>query len=173
MVDLAPERRQARDGYAYRAEEFQQYYGHHWQRLWADAAGDVPQLAAAAVRQAVRLDASMLVEIRQRETARGPPRSLHNLARDALNQIGQNPTYQDQDLDELFDWVPYVVAHASCDQIIGPGIAHAAARFVHGNRDHNRGGGPRLDFFFHRTDGTVCRVHPGQRPKNDAQLIFQ
>ena len=115
----------------------------------------------------------MVVGIRQQEAARGPPRSLHKMARDALNQINQNPTYESQNLDEVFDWVPYVAAHVHSDEIIGPGITHAMAHFVDGTRDRNRGGAPRLDFFFYRTDQTVCRVHPGRRPKDDAELIFE
>ena len=95
------------------------------------------------------------------------------MARDALNRISQNPTYESQNLDEVFDWVPYVAAHVYSDEIIGPGITHAMAHFDHGTRDRNRGGAPRLDFYFYRTDQTVCRVHPGRRPKDDAELIFE
>ena len=32
-VYIAPERRQAHDGVAYTAEEFQQHYGHHWEQI--------------------------------------------------------------------------------------------------------------------------------------------
>ena len=135
----------------------------------AVVAGNVSQLAA----DAVRLDPSMVIGVRQQEAARGPPRALHKLARDALNQVSQNPTYHEENLDNLFDWIPYVAAHARCDQIIGPGITHAVARFVQGTRDANRGGAPRLDFCFYRVDGSMCRVHPGNKPKNDAQLIIQ
>ena len=95
------------------------------------------------------------------------------MARDALNQINQNPNYDSRNLDEVFDWMAYVAAHVHADEIIGPGITRAMAHFVDGSRDCNRGGAPRLDFFFYRTDGTVCRVHPGRRPLDDAQLIFQ
>ena len=198
--------RQALDGNAYTAIEFQQHYGESWQTFW-DAAklleaqpqvhegsasqlasevwlgqreaqpqvveGSAPDSAAAIGVVQARLDPAMVVGIRQQEAARGPPRSLHKMARGALNQISQNPTYESQNLDEVFDWVPYVAAHVHADQIIGPGITHAIAHFVDGARDCNRGGAPRLDFFFYRTDQTVCRVHPGTRPKNDAKLIFE
>ena len=205
VTELA-ELRQARDGNAYTAIEFQQHYGVLWQTFW-DAArtreaqprvhegsasqlasevwlgqreaqpqvveGSAPDPAAAIGVVQARLDPAMVVGIRQQEAARGPPRSLHKMARDALNLISQNPTYESQNLDEVFDWVPYVAAHVHADQIIGPGITHAIAHFVDGTRDCNRGGAPRLDFFFYRTDQTVCRVHPGTRPKNDAKLIFE
>ena len=206
-----PERRQALDGCAYTAEEFQEHYGRFWENMWRDAAdtstqthwdadddhgawyadggtrghdawddddghdawyrnrGNVSQLAI----DAVRLDQSMLTDVRQQEAARGPPRSLHSIARAALNQISQSLTYNDDNLDDWFDWIPYVAAHAHCDRIIGPGITHAVARFLPNTRDPNRGGAPRLDFCFYRTDGTMCRVHPGTKPKYDAKLIFE
>ena len=175
------ERRQAPNGYAYTLREFQQHYGGHWETFWNPATeaqprepeGSVPQLAAANGVLDVRLDSAMVVEIRQEEAARGPPRSLQKLARDALNAVSQYPTYESQNLDDVFDWVPYVAAHDLSQQIIGPGITHAMAHFVRGTSDHNRGGAPRLDFFFYRTDQTVCRVHPGRKRKDDAQLIFQ
>ena len=199
-VTQLAERRQARDGSAYTAIEFEQFYGGHWQTLWLEAQhrvveGSVPQPASAvglgqreaqpqvvevivpppaAAREAVevRLDSEMVVEIRQREATRGPPRSLHMMARNALNQINRNPNYESQNLDEVFDWVPYVAAHGQSSQIIGPGITHAMAHFDIETRDRNRGGAPRLDFFFYRIDDTVCLVHPGRRPRDDAQLIF-
>ena len=136
-------------------------------QLAADG-GNVSQLPA----NSIRLHPSMVIQVRQQEAARGPPRSLHKLARDALNQISQNPAYHDENLDNWFDWIPYVAAHTSCDQIVGPGITHAMARFLPQTRDHNRGGAPRLDFCFYRVDGSMCQVHPGKKPKDDAKLIF-
>ena len=135
----------------------------------ADDGGDVSQLAVSFTR----LDLSMLIQVRQQEAARGPPRSLHSLARAALNRISQKSEYIDENLDDCFEWVPYVAAHASCHLIIGPGITHAMARFLPQTRDHNRGGAPRLDFCFYRVDGSMCRVHPAKKPKDDAKLIFQ
>ena len=133
--------------------------------------GNVSQLAV----NSIRLDLSMVIQVRQQEAARGPPRSVHRLAREALNRISQKSAYIDENLDDCFPWVPYVAAHASCDQIIGPGITHAMARFLPpemASRDLNRGGAPRCDFCFYRVDGSMCRVHPGKRTKDDAQLIF-
>ena len=139
-------------------------------QLAADG-GNVSHLAA----KPILLHPSMLAHVRQHETRRGPPRSLHKLARDALNKISQKTVYSDENLDKWFDWRPYVAAHASCDEIVGPGITHAMARFLPpeiASRDPNRGGAPRCDFCFIRADGSVCRVHPGRRPKEDAKLIF-
>ena len=111
-----------------------------------------------------------VIAIQQAEAARAPPRSLHRLARGALNEISNRPTRSTVNLDDCFPWVQYVAAHPQSATIIGPGITHAHAVFLPGTNDPNRGGAPRLDFCFYRTDGTVCRVHPGRRAKEDAQL---
>ena len=97
---------------------------------------------------------------------------MHALARNALNTIANEPTLNTVNLDDWFPWVQYVAAHRDSAAIIGPGITHAHAVFVPGANDPNRGGAPRLDFCFYRTDGTVCRVHPGKRTNLDAQLKF-
>ena len=190
-----PERRVARDGYLYTTEEFKQYYGLFWEQNWNEChamppaddsehaadGGHDPHLAAdggndshLAVKS-IRLDQSMFAEVRQREFALGPPRSLHGLARQALNRICEKPAYNDENLDTWFPWVEYVAAHASCDEIVGPGITHAMACFLPpeiASRDPNRGGAPRCDFCFIRDDESVCRLHPGRRPKEDAKLII-
>ena len=115
-----------------------------------------------------------VIAIQQAEAARGPPRSLHKLARDALNGISDRPTREPVVLDGLFPWVQYVAAHRESAEIIGPGIQRAIAMWKPGSRpDSNRGGAPRLDFYFYRTDGTVCRVHPGKKPKDDAKLVTE
>ena len=31
---------------------------------------------------------------------------------------------------------------------------------------------PRIDFVIYRSDGTHCRIHPGNKQSNDARLIF-
>ena len=194
--------REALDGCRYSQAEFQQHYGDGlWERCWDARAhtSDAPQFPVAAsvppcptdgvtVREAeaaasdapqvtvaatVRLCAASVIAVRAAEAARGPPRSLHGLARDALNSISKKSDYDSVNLDGYFPWPQYVAAHAQSTEIIGPGITHASAVFVTGTRDHNRGGCPRLDFFFYRTDGTVCRVHPGYKPKGDAKLIFE
>ena len=154
--------------------------------LDASNSGDVAQLAADSANTdasntggleqttpVVRLHASNLIGVRRQEANRGPPRSLHNLARQALDTISQSETYAEVDLDDWFDWIPYVAQHAESERIVGPGITQAVARFRAGTNDANRGGAPRLDFCFIRVDGTVCRVHPGRKRSQDAQLIFE
>ena len=184
----SPTRRRAWDGNEYTAEEFELFYGEeHWEAIWDNApAGDVAQLAddfanldasntggLGQTTTVVRLHASNLIGVRLQEANRGPPRSLHNLARQALNAISQSTTYAEVDLDDWFEWIPYVAAHRESQRIVGPGITQAVARFRAGTTDANRGGAPRLDFCFIRVDGTVCRVHPGKRRSQDAQLIFE
>jgi len=66
----------------------------------------------------------------------------------------------------------YVAAHTEAETIIGTGIVAASANFIHTRNDANRGGAPRLDFFFYRSDLTCCRLHPGSRRKQDAKPIF-
>ena len=114
-----------------------------------------------------------VIRIQQAEAARGPPRSLHNLARDALNDICNRPTQEPVVLDGLFPWVEYVAAHRERAKNIGPGIQRAIAMWEPGSIDSSRGGAERLDFYFYRTDDTVCRVHPGRKPKNDAKLVIE
>ena len=129
---------------------------------------DAPQLAVTA-----RLMPEHVIAIQQQEAAREPSRSLHKLARDALNDINNRPTRSTVVLDGIFLWVEYVAAHKQSASIIGPGITHAHAVFLPGTNDPNRGGAPRLDLCFYRTDGTVCRVHPGMKPKQDAKLSIE
>ena len=74
-----------------------------------------------------RVTPQNFIAIQQAEAARGPPRSLHNLARDALNAIANRPTQETVDLDTVFPWEAYVAAHKESEAIIGTGITHAHA----------------------------------------------
>ena len=181
-----PERRLGRNGRPYTLEEFLQYFVDAGEREWANAEREVGTggtvTALAITRDATQLPAGsaparlmpeQVIAIQQEEAARGPPRSLHRLARDALNEINNRPTRDTVDLDGCFPWVQYVAAHRLSAQIIGPGITHAHAVFFPDTNDANRGGAPRLDFCFYRTDGSICRVHPGSKPKRDADLLFR
>ena len=143
----------------------------------ADAAGDAPPLPAGPADgppAPAQLRPEDVIAIQNAEAAEfRPPRSLHDLARDALNNISLSPNREPVVLDGVFPWVQYVAAHRQSAEIIGPGITQAIALWRPGTNDRNRGGAPRLDFHFYRVDGTVCRVHPGNKPKNDAKLIFE
>ena len=139
----------------------------------AMASTDVPP----AHRDAAQLPAVLLpqhvIAIQQEEASREPPRSLHRLARDALNAISKSPTRSIVNLNGQFPWVQYVCAHPQSATIIGPGITHAQAVFVPNTNDDNRGGAQRLNFCFYRTDSTVCLVHPGNKHSQDAQLRIE
>ena len=111
--------------------------------------------------------------IQDAEAARGPPRSLHKIARDALNAISLSPTRATVNLDDQFPWRQYVCAHSQNTTIIGPGITHAQAVFVPNTNDDNRGGAQRLNFCFYRTDGTVCILHPGRKRSSDAKIRIE
>ena len=110
--------------------------------------------------------------IQRAERDRGPPRSLHQLARNALNDIEDRDPPIDVSLDNEFPWREYIAAHNESAKIIGTGIVQARAVFFKDEKDSNRGGAPRVDFCFVRSDDTVCRVHPGIRRSGDARLKF-
>ena len=113
----ASEVRLANDGRLYTRSEFRDFYAdegeRHWanagwqlvdgdeeERYWANAGWqlvDAPQLAVTA-----RLKPEDVIRIQQEEAARGPPRSLHHLARHALNEISQRPTQSAINLDDCF-----------------------------------------------------------------------
>ena len=114
-------------------------------------------------------------QLRTAERALVPQRSLHKLARDALNAIasaGPNSS-MDRNLENWFPWRPYVACHKHAHAVIGSGITLAKAEFMDGTSDGNRGGQLRLDFVFYRTDGTICRLHPGTNSRGDAKPIYR
>ena len=155
------ETREAADGNRYTQAQFQQHYGDDG--IWHERADtsdalqlaaipgdnrDAPQLAAApddnrdSPQLAVRLSLDDVIAVRRDEALRGPPRSLHNLARDALNHIASSDNYTPVNLDEVFPWIPYVAAHSQYQEIIGSGITEAVAVHAQDTRDANRGGAP-------------------------------
>ena len=111
---------------------------------------------------------------RNSEKRQTPLRSLHKLARAALNAITEAgpSSSMNKNLHDWFPWMPYIACHESATDIIGPGVTHAIAEFVEGTRDPNQYGQPRLDFIIYRIDGTRCRVHPGTKKANDVKLVF-
>ena len=142
----------------------------------AEATGDASQLPAGAddgPPTPAQLRPEDVIGIQNAEAARGPPRSLHKMARDALNRISASPTRDSVLLDDVFPWMQYVAAHRQAFDIIGPGITRAMAMWKPRTNDNNRGGAERLDLHFFREDGTVCRVHPGGTRRGDARLIFE
>ena len=127
---------------------------------------------AAQPPDAILLPQNVLA-IQQAESRRKQPRSLHKEARNALNDICYSPHENPVNLEDKFAWKEYVVGHIEKNKIIAEGITHAVAIHIIGTRDPNRGGAKRVDFCFRRLDGSWCRVHPGTKPKNDAQLIIE
>ena len=93
------------------------------------AAAQLPAGSADGLAVPARLMPEHVIAIQQEEAARGPPKSLHRLARDALNAISRRPTRSTVNLDDCFPWVQYVAAQARSADIIGPGITHANALF--------------------------------------------
>ena len=146
--------------------------------------------SAASAPSLVRLTLADAEELRRREKAITPKRSLHKLAREALNSISQAATnvehtitedmvsedrvllVRTEDLETWFPWRAYIACHPRSSEIIGSGVTHATAEFINGTQDPNRAGQRRLDFIVRRSDGTLCRLHPGGRRSGDAKLIF-
>ena len=122
--------------------------------------------------QPLRLMPEDVRAIQRAERDRGPPRSLHQLARNALNDIEDRDPPIDVSLDNEFPWREYIAAHNESAKIIGTGIVQARAVFFKDQKDPNRGGASRVDFCFVRSDDTVCRVHPGLKRSGDAKLRF-
>ena len=124
--------------------------------------------------QAVFLSLPYFRTLRAAEAAHRPIRSLHKLARDALNAITKAgvDSSDSKDLDRWFPWKEYIACHANASDIIGEGVSHAVAEFIASTRDGNRGGQPRLDFVVYRSDGTYCRLHPGSKQSLDAEPVF-
>ena len=76
-------------------------------------------------------------QLRAAERARVPQRSLHKLARDALNAIasaGPNNS-MDRNLEPWFPWRPYVACHKHAHAVIGAGITLAKAEFMDSTKD--------------------------------------
>ena len=105
---------------------------------------------------------------------RGQQATFHKEARDALNRLTESAQLgaAEHSLDDYFRWREYVALHEEYESIIDAGIILARAERVQETSDSNRGGQNRTDFVFYRNDNTWCRVHPGKRTKNDAQLRF-
>ena len=105
--------------------------------------------------------------------------SLHQQARDVLNakiqafSPHQEGRVQSQPVDtnDWSTWKEYVASHAAADSIIGTqGIKAIHIEQIDGVKDPNRGGQRRVDIVVYNADGQFFRLHPGSKPKNDAQL---
>ena len=70
------------------------------------------------------------------------------------------------------NWKYYVAQHKDARQIIGDGIVRVTAQRIDKQRDPNRGGAERTDFFMFHEDGSYARLHPGNSPKNDAAVRY-
>jgi hypothetical protein len=194
--DAAPERRVANDGVAYTYADFAYFYAGDAAWRWEQAhpafvlfsaAGDAAATEHSAQARASTEDAQaptlplvlLLLEPRDieqlqtEERSYEPRRNLHDAARDALNAItvAGYSSNMVRNLEPWFPWRPYVACHAQAGVIIGSGITLAVAEFIEGTKDPNRGGQPRLDFVFYRTDGSYCRLHPGPKKRGDAKPV--
>ena len=111
-----------------------------------------------------------------RRAFKGQPGVLHTEARRHLNEItdiaGQDGADDVYYIGDSIRWKEYIAMHAQWQDIIGNGIIAAHLERIHNTRDPNRQNKERVDYVFYRADNTFCRVHPGTKRKNDAQLYF-
>ena len=106
-------------------------------------------------------------------------RQLHEQAREFMNakiqafSPHQEGRVQSQPVDtnDWSTWKEYVASHAAAESIFGTqGIKAIHIEQIDGVRDPNRGGQRRVDIVVYNADGQFFRLHPGSKPKNDAQL---
>ena len=111
-----------------------------------------------------------------RRTFNGQAGVLHTEARQYLNDVtdtaGQDGADEVYFLGDAIRWKDYIAMHPQWKDIIGSGIIAAHLEKIRNTRDPNRGNAERVDYVFYRVDNTFCRVHPGTKRKNDAQLYF-
>ena len=111
-----------------------------------------------------------------RRTFKGQPGVLHTEARRHLNEMtdiaGQDGADDVYYISDSIRWKEYIAMHAQWQDIIGNGIIAAHLERIHNTRDPNRQNKERVDYVFYRADNTFCRVHPGTKRKNDAELKF-
>ena len=109
-----------------------------------------------------------------RRTFRGQLGVLHTEARQYMNDITNIAGQDDADdvyyIGDSIRWKEYIAMHAQWQDIIGNGIIAAHRERIHNTQDPNRQNKLRVDYVFYRADNTFCRVHPGTKRKNDAQL---
>ena len=112
----------------------------------------------------------------RKDWTQGQVGRLHTALREHLNTITARARQEHATdvyyLDESIRWKEYIAMHPQCDKIIGTGIIAAHLERIHHALDANRQNNARVDYVFYRADNTFCRVHPGTRRKNDAQLVI-
>jgi hypothetical protein len=133
-----------------------------------------PQAAATEHSAPAILEVSELPAIRKAENAIIPKRSLHGLARGALNDFADAAAHDESPkcLDDLFPWKAYVAFKDYGARVVGPGISRAVVDQIKDVKDPNRGGRPRVDFILYRVDGSAFRLHPGTKPNGDAAPVY-
>ena len=141
------------------------------------AAAPASAASAAEPSDHLLLRRADLTGLRQRSPDR--QRQLHEQARGFLNakiqafSPHQEGRVQSQPVDtnDWSTWKEYVASHAAADSIIGTqGIKAIHIEQIDGVKDPNRGGQRRVDIVVYNADGQFFRLHPGSKPKNDAQL---
>ena len=105
---------------------------------------------------------------------------LHKEARSLLNEKSRffavSPENHVRSLpihaDNWPRWKEYIAGHKDAARLVGSnGIVKISIEEIEGTSDPNRRGSPRVDFVVYNADGNCFRLHPGNKPSSDAQLI--
>ena len=106
---------------------------------------------------------------------RRPP-GLHSALRAHLQAVAnhseQTPYQRLIEVPATLPWREYIAYHDKCDVFIGPGIERFYLYFMpQVDRQKSRHGQLRLNYVIERRDGSYILLHPGSKPRNDAQPI--
>ena len=138
---------------------------------------DASDASAAEPSAKVLLGIAELQRLQQGGVAKG---KLHKEARNFLNEksrfFAESPENHVRslpiDADKWPRWREYIAFHKDAARLVGSnGIVAISIEEIEGTSDANRSGSPRVDIVVYNKDGFCYRLHPGNRPSNDAQLI--
>ena len=138
---------------------------------------DASDASAAEPSAKVLLGIAELQRLQQGGVAKA---KLHEQARRFLNEksrfFAESPENHVRslpiDADKWPRWREYIAFHKDAARLVGSnGIVKISIEEIEGTSDANRSGSPRVDIVVYNTDGFCYRLHPGNRPSNDAQLI--
>ena len=141
------------------------------------ASSSAPDASAAEPSARVLLDIAELQRLQEGGVSKG---KLHAQARSFLNEknrfFADSPAdhvrYLPIDADEWPTRREYIATHKDAARLLGSnGVVAIRIEEIEGTSDANRSGSPRVDFVVYNKDGFCYRLHPGNRPSNDAQVI--
>ena len=121
-----------------------------------------------------------IAELQRLQKGGGAKANLHDEARSFLNEKirffadspGDHARYLPIVADEWSTWREYIATRKDAAQLLGSnGVVAIRIEEIEGTNDANRAGSPRVDIVVCNADGNCFRLHPGNKPRSDAQLI--